>query len=85
MENQSYVLSVVTENTLRVLQRMAGLFARHRVNIEQLTVCGLGDSGFSAFSIVIYSVQPKVVLLVKQLERIVEVKNVSFNHVKTGE
>ena len=85
MENQAYVLSVVTENTLRVLQRMAGLFARHRVNIEQLNVCGLGASGFSAFSIVVYSAQPKVVLLVKQLERIVEVKNVSFNQVKTGE
>ncbi len=33
-----YAISVVTENTLRVLQRMAGIFARNRLNIEQLKV-----------------------------------------------
>lgn len=48
-----YALSVVTENTTRVLQRMAGIFARNRLNIEQLTVFETGNKGTSFFNIVI--------------------------------
>ena len=80
MEEDRYVLSVMTENTLRVLQRMAGLFARHRVNIEQLNVCEIGASGLSSFNIVIYSSEHKVNLVVKQLERIFELKEVKISY-----
>ena len=31
-----YIISANTENTLRVLQRIASLFSRYRVNIETI-------------------------------------------------
>ena len=33
-----YFLSLTTKNTLQVLQRIATVFSRHRINIEQLNV-----------------------------------------------
>jgi acetolactate synthase-1/3 small subunit len=68
-----YVISVVTENTMRVLQRMAGIFARHRVNIEQLTVFETSNRGTSYFNIVIHSDTKTVTRVINQLQRIVEV------------
>jgi acetolactate synthase-1/3 small subunit len=79
MSEDIYVLTMVTENTLRVLQRMADLFARHRVNIEQLSVSEMDQSGLSYFSVTIYSCENKANLLVKQLRRIFELKEVKIN------
>ncbi len=74
-----YVLSVMTENTLRVLQRMAGIFARHRLNIEQLTVFETSNKGTSYFNIVIHSDDKTIERVVKQLQRIFEVLEVKIN------
>lgn len=74
-----YVISVMTENTLRVLQRMAGIFARHRLNIEQLTVFETSNKGTSYFNIVIHSDDKTIERVVKQLQRIFEVLEVKIN------
>jgi acetolactate synthase-1/3 small subunit len=74
-----YALSVVTENTTRVLQRVAGVFARNRLNIEQLTVFETSNKGTSFFNIVIQSDVKTIDRVVKQLHRIVELLEVKIN------
>jgi acetolactate synthase I/III small subunit len=74
-----YALSVVTENTTRVLQRMAGIFARNRVNIEQLTVFETGNKGTSFFNIVIHSDVKTIERIIKQLQKIVELMDIKIN------
>jgi acetolactate synthase-1/3 small subunit len=74
-----YVISVITENTMRVLQRMAGIFARQRLNIEQLTVCETGK-GVSYFNIVIHSDDKSMARVINQLQRIVELMEVKINN-----
>lgn len=74
-----YVISVVTENTLRVLQRIAGIFARHRLNIEQMNVFETKNKGTSCFSIVIHSDAKTTDRLIKQLQRIIELLEVKIS------
>lgn len=74
-----YALSVVTENTTRVLQRMAGIFARNRLNIEQLTVFETGNKGTSFFNIVLHSDATTIHRVVKQLQKIVELIDIKIH------
>lgn len=74
-----YVISAITENALRVLQRMAGILARHRLNIEQLNVFETQHKGISCFSIVIHSDAKTTDRLIKQLERIIELMEVKIS------
>lgn len=73
MNKNIYVISALSENTLRVLQRMAGMFARHRLNIEQLNVFETNNKGTSYFNIIVHSNDKTIETLVKQLQRIIEV------------
>lgn len=74
-----YAISVVTENTLRVLQRMAGIFARHRLNIEQMNVFETGNKGTSYFNIIVHSDARTADRVIKQLQRIFELLEVKIN------
>lgn len=76
--NYIYALSVVTENTTRVLQRMAGVLARNRLNIEQLTVFETGNKGTSFFNIVLHSDAQTIDRVVKQLEKMVELMEIKI-------
>ncbi|MGB6977207.1 MAG: acetolactate synthase small subunit [Gammaproteobacteria bacterium] len=75
-----YLISAVSENTLRVLQQVAGIFARHRLNIEQLNVFETGTKGISHFSIVIHSDPKTIARAMHQLQRIVELLEVKINN-----
>lgn len=79
MQN-AYVLSLTTENTLRVLQNIATIFSRHRLNIEQLNVFETSCKGISHFNIMAHAKESVILQVVKQLERIIEVKQVNINH-----
>jgi acetolactate synthase I/III small subunit len=79
MEN-AYVLSLTTENALRVLQKIATIFSRHRLNIEQLNVFETTRKGISHFNVMVHSKEHLILQVVKQLERIIEVKQVNINH-----
>lgn len=74
-----YVISVFTENTLRVLQRTAGIFARHRLNIEQLSVFETSIKGTSHFTIVIHSDPKTIERVMNQLKRIIELLDVKIS------
>lgn len=74
-----YVVSALTENALRVLQRISGIFARHRINIQQLNVFEIENSGVSHFSIVVHGNSKTVDVVVKKLNRIIEVLDVKIS------
>lgn len=74
-----YAISIVTENTLRVLQRMAGIFARYRLNIEQMNVSETGNRGTSYFTIIVHSDEKTTARVIKQLEKIFELVEVKVN------
>ncbi len=74
-----YAISIITENALRVLQRMAGIFARHRVNIEQMHVFETSNKGISYFNVVIHSDDKTTTRVIMQLQRIFEFVEVKIN------
>jgi acetolactate synthase-1/3 small subunit len=74
-----YVISATTENALRVLQRIAGIFARHRLNIQQLNVFATDNKNLSHFSIAVNGDAKTVDLVVKKLQRIIELLDVKIS------
>lgn len=75
-----YVLNATTENNMCVLQRMASIFSRHRLNIEKLDVNEIGRSGISHFTIIIRSTEEKMQRVLNQLGRIVELLAVDITN-----
>ena len=75
-----YVISVVTENAMRVLQRLAGIFARHRLNIEQLNVFETSNMGASLVNIVVNSDEKTIARVINQSEKIFEVSEVKISN-----
>jgi len=80
-----YRLSLTTDNTLRVLQRIATMFSRHRINIDQLTVCETICEGVSEFNIIIQTEPQFIHTLVKQLKRVIEVHEIKSHEIKSHE
>jgi acetolactate synthase-1/3 small subunit len=66
------IISIVTRNSLRVLQRVSGLFSRYSVNIEQMSIFS-GEDELSHFSIIVYSDDHSIQKLTNQLHKIIEV------------
>lgn len=75
-----YMISATTENTLRVLQRISGIFARHRLNIQQLSVFATANKNVSFFNITVHSDEKTVLLVVKKLQRVIELLNVKITN-----
>jgi acetolactate synthase small subunit len=70
-----HIISIVTRNSLRVLQRISGLFSRYSVNIDQMSIFS-GKDGLSYFSVIVYSDDHAVQKLTNQLHKIIEVCDV---------
>ena len=79
MQQNIYFLSINTENALCVLQRIASIFSRYRINIEQMNVFETANKGISHFNIVLHSDEDKIQQIVKKLEKIVEVLNITIS------
>jgi acetolactate synthase-1/3 small subunit len=75
-----YIISATTENALRVLQRISGIFARHRLNIQQLNVFATANKNVSFFNITVHSDEKTVTLVVKKLQRVIELLDVKITH-----
>ncbi len=75
-----HIINIVTRNSLRVLQRISGLFSRYSVNIDQMSIFS-GHDGLSYFSVIVYSDDHSIQKLTNQLHKIVEVCDVRIlNH-----
>lgn len=82
MSQDMYVISIVTENALRVLQRLSGMFSRYRVNIEHMSIFNNNSDQLSYFSVVVHSNSAAMDKLTKQVYKIIEVHSISIvNHV----
>lgn len=79
-----YVISIVSHNTLSVLQRVAGTFSRYRVNIEHINAYRCNNN-LSHWQINIHSEKKTIQMVINQLEKIVELVEVKITEFKENE
>ncbi|MEJ7665991.1 MAG: acetolactate synthase small subunit [Hymenobacter sp.] len=79
MDRQEYNITAYTENQVGLLNRIAIIFSRRKINIESLNVSPSEIEGIHRFNIVIVETEEVVHKLAKQIEKQVEVLKVYFN------
>lgn len=72
----AYTISVYTENSPGVLHRITAMFTRRKINVESLTVSETEQHGISRFTIMANLDEDLVDKLVKQIARVIEVRDV---------
>ncbi|HZF65970.1 MAG TPA: acetolactate synthase small subunit [Chitinophagaceae bacterium] len=70
---QEYTITVYTENHIGLLNRIAIIFSRRKINIDSLNTSPSEIEGIHRFTIVIDEVEDVVRKLVRQIEKQVEV------------
>lgn len=70
---QEYIITIFSENSIGLLNRITIIFTRRKMNIESLTVSASAIPGISKFTIVVNETEDKVHKVVGQLEKIVDV------------
>lgn len=73
MNEKRFTLSVFTENMPGMLQRVTIIFTRRKINIESLNVAESEVKGISKFKIVLKTDEDRIIKIVKQLEKQVDV------------
>lgn len=79
---QEFTITVYTENQVGLLNRIAIMFSRRKINIESLNTSPSEVDGIHRFTIVINETEETVRKLARQIEKQVEVLKAYFN---TGE
>ncbi|MBL7759767.1 MAG: acetolactate synthase small subunit [Sediminibacterium sp.] len=74
-----YTITVYTENQVGLLNRIAIIFSRRKINVESLNVSPSEVSGIHRFTIVIYETEEVVSKICRQIERQVEVLKAYYN------
>ena len=80
MQQKIYFISMTTENALCVLQRIASIFSRHRINIEQMNVFETANKGVSHFNLVLHSNDEKINKVIRQLAKVIEVIDIQITN-----
>ena len=78
-EKQEYTITVYTENQVGLLNRIAIIFSRRKINVESLNTSSSEIDGIHRFTIVIHESRSVVIKLVRQIEKQVEVLKAYFN------
>ncbi len=73
MQKQEYTITVYTENHIGLLNRIAIIFSRRKINIDSLNTSPSEVPGIHRFNIVIDETEDVVKKLVRQIEKQVEV------------
>jgi acetolactate synthase-1/3 small subunit len=79
MSKQEYTITVYTENQIGLLNRIAIMFSRRKINIESLNTSPSEVEGIHRFTIVINEFEEVVRKLCRQIEKQVEVLKAYFN------
>lgn len=79
MSKQEFTITVYTENQVGLLNRIAIMFSRRKINIESLNTSPSEVEGIHRFTIVINEFEEVVRKLCRQIEKQVEVLKVYFN------
>jgi len=82
MNKQEFTITVYTENQIGLLNRIAIIFSRRKINIESLNTSPSEVDAIHRFTIVINETEEVVRKLCRQIEKQVEVLKAYFN---TGE
>lgn len=76
MMEKRHIISILVENEFGSLSRIAGLFSARGYNIHCLSVAPTSDDSISRMTIVTYCSDSKVLQLMKQVDKLVDVINV---------
>lgn len=76
---QEFTITVYTENQIGLLNRIAIIFSRRKINIESLNTSPSEIEHIHRFNIVIHETEDVVRKLARQIEKQVEVLKVYFN------
>ena len=76
---QEYTITVHTENHIGLLNRIAIIFSRRKINVESMNTSPSEIPGIHRFSIVINESEEVVMKLVRQIEKQVEVLKARYN------
>ena len=79
MQKQEYTITVYTENQIGLLNRIAIIFSRRKINIESLNTSPSEVDSVHRFTIVINETEDVVRKLCRQIEKQVEVLKVYYN------
>ena len=79
MQKQEFTITVYTENQIGLLNRIAIIFSRRKINIESMNTSPSEIEGIHRFTIVINETEEVVRKLVRQIEKNVEVLKAYFN------
>ena len=77
-EKQEYTITVYTENQVGLLNRIAIIFSRRKINIESLNTSPSEVQGIHRFTIVVTESRDVVLKVVRQIEKQVEVLHEQF-------
>lgn len=73
MEKQWFTISVYSENTVGLLNRISGIFLKRHINIESLNVSKSEIDNVSKFTIVVHTTDKWVKNIVGQIEKQIEI------------
>ena len=76
---QEYTITVYTENQIGMINRIAIIFSRRKINIESLNTSPSEAEGIHRFTIVINETEDVVRKLCRQIEKQVEILKVYYN------
>src|SRR5580765_1501009 len=79
MSKQEYTITVYTENQIGLLNRIAIIFTRRKINIDSLNTSPSEVDSVHRFTIVINETEDVVRKLCRQIEKQVEVLKAYFN------
>ena len=79
MQKQEYTITVYTENQIGLLNRIAIIFSRRKINVESLNTSPSEIESVHRFTIVINEVEDVVRKLCRQIEKQVEVLKAYYN------
>jgi acetolactate synthase I/III small subunit len=76
---QEWTITVYTENQVGLLNRIAIIFSRRKINIDSLNTSPSEIEGIHRFTIVVYETEDTVGKLARQIEKLVDVFKVYTN------
>ena len=79
MNKQEFTITVYTENQVGLLNRIAIIFSRRKINIESLNTSPTEVDSVHRFTIVINEIEEVVKKLCRQIEKQVEVLKAYYN------
>lgn len=79
MQKQEYTITVYTENQVGLLNRIAIMFSRRKINIESLNTSPSEIEGIHRFTIVVNETEEVLRKLIRQIEKQVDILKAEFS------